>query len=153
MATKYYEAQNCNRLIQSGGMRFDFKPYRLFAGSWDGVFTTDNEDAQKAMDYLIANPRSAIKEITAAEHQAKLESSPDYVANYNPTPESEGKTVPAPVASKTAGRIIPSNAVVQDAPGPENQPEIIPSSAPVDDADALKVGSVPATPAAKPVKV
>lgn len=152
MATKYYEAQNCNRLIESGGFRFEFRPYRLYAGTWHGVFQTENDDAISAMAHLIANPRSAITEITAEEYQKKLESAHDYVASYNPAPVDEGKTIPAPV-SKTAGRIIPSNAVVSDAPGPENQPEIIPGSDPVEEGDALTVGNVAAVPATKPKPV
>ena len=130
---KYYHAENCNRIIKSGSSAFYFKPYSLFAGTWQGVFTTDDEREQAELAAIMTDPRSAMKEITAEEHDRCIASHhPDIVAGYQP---------PIPANHTTKGtlpageRIIPSKAVVVQTPGPENQKAEVITSDPVESVD------------------
>ena len=68
---KCYEADNSNRRIRSQGMDFPFNNYDIVAGSWRGVYVSEDPAEIAALDALTADPRNAVKEIPESEYEAK----------------------------------------------------------------------------------
>ena len=67
MATKYYTAANCNRIICSPEGNIAFEPYLHIAGVWYGLYQTDSKVEQKS---LAEEP--GVSELSAKEHAAEL---------------------------------------------------------------------------------
>lgn len=141
MSKKYYHAENSNRLIRGGAFAFHFEPYRMFGGTWQGTYATDDANRQAALAELIGSPRNAIKEITQAEYEAcTKKKEPMASETYNPL------IPPTPPES----RLVEGNAVVVETPGTDLSPPV-PTSDPLEKADdALDVGDATQTDPPKP---
>lgn len=146
MPTKFYHAENCNRVISHGGRAFPFKPYRRFGGTWQGTYFTNDEAEQAGLDALTANRKTAVTEITGDQWKAKTGSvRPDLLENYNPPLPPAENSAPLPTVTSPVGggeRLVASNAVVVETAGPENQKNPAEGS-PVESVEAaLTVGDV-----------
>jgi hypothetical protein len=63
---KYYLQQNCreNAPIQAGPYKVQFEPVSFHAGSWFGVFYTDDTKVQEELDKVVAARKAGVSEIT-----------------------------------------------------------------------------------------
>jgi hypothetical protein len=132
-AMRYFHADNSNRLIQGDGKSFQFHSYQLLHGSWSGVYATKDEQELKALEGLVANPKSAVTEISAQEYercrQKKISSDKSSTLLIAPAP-------PGPMTSMVQDAIGAGSTVETVIPGPE-QPIV---AAPV--ADPISIGNV-----------
>lgn len=68
---RYYHAENCNRDISYDGFRFQFQPYESFAGTWRGVYATEDTRQIEALDILAVDPASAITRLTVEDYEVR----------------------------------------------------------------------------------
>lgn len=78
---KYYRAINANRTVKANGLEFRFELCYQHAGTWIGVFATEKEEEQIALDALVQNPRNAVESITVEDWTKDAKKKP-------PTPTS-----------------------------------------------------------------
>lgn len=133
---KFFMADNSNRVIKSQGYEFVFESYDNFAGTWRGVYTTEDPGELVALEALTSDPASAIYEIDQGDYeraskkkvtmpkesplsapqsvrQVAIKQSPAAVVVQNPLPSPEALTS-APPAIQTAeeavqiGEVTPS---------------------------------------------
>lgn len=116
-AMKFYHAENANRTIRSHGMNFNFDRYGLFGGSWLGVYATESEDEQMALDAISSDPTSAVTVITQAEYEGfakkKINQRP-----LQPSPTSQGPSLRGAIHQSPAAVVadpLPSQDI--DRPG------------------------------------
>lgn len=64
---KFYRADNATKVWKSQGYKFAFDRIDSIAGTTPGVFTTEFEAEQSALDDLAANPVNGIREISVEE--------------------------------------------------------------------------------------
>lgn len=131
MATKYYTAVNCNRIICSPEGNIAFEPYLHIAGVWYGLYQTDNKVEQKAL-----SKEPGVSEMSSGEHASELKKKVAQTAEFNPlqTLSSAKAELPALTPVEDAG---PVQSVLQEA---EREAKKAAESKPVELNDALKVG-------------
>lgn len=116
---KYYHADNVNRRIKIGGQQFLFEPYGQFGGVWSGIFATENEGQQAALDSVIGKANSSITEISQAAYES-------FVKKKQPTARHLRRSQePAPPASLGRG------AEVAASPKPPESAESLKVAAPM----------------------
>lgn len=130
--TKFYFAENSNRkFIAPKGRRIVFENIDQFAGTWRGVFATDNAEDIKVLDVLVNTERTGVKEITAEEYatwqQKKTPNSRDFQPLHSELAQ-ERTNVPAPASSLAV--LTGKGAKVVENPVSGEVPEV--SGAPVD---------------------
>lgn len=128
MATKYYEAMNCNRIFSAGDKEIQFEPTMLLGGVWWGIYATDDKDRQKAL-----KEEPTVTELKKAEYEDAVKKKAMPAADFNPLPTlSSAKAVRQPLTQvEDAG---PVQSVLQDKQAREEAVEEVS----VD--DALSVG-------------
>lgn len=140
--TKYYHAENCNKRIKSGKTDFLFEVYGQFQGVWLGIFATDDEQQQAALDNLAATPSSAVTAISEADYQVNLKKKwLDTRAAKLPSQEPKA---PAHLLGKVAA------VADKPSPGPVNSAPVIlkPVELPESVESVIKVGKVAISPTA-----
>src|SRR5688572_17209634 len=105
MAKKYYEALNSNRTIVAGGYSFNFEAVRLFAGTWLGVYATEDAGEQSALDALAREPKSAVTALTAEDYAGRLGQKTG-VDNYAPNPNVIVAPAPGPARLATKPGVL-----------------------------------------------
>ena len=69
---KFYEAENCNRKIESNGRAYKFHPWGTIGGSLCGVFCGTTDEQVADLDALVATPKSLVRQITEDEYNRLL---------------------------------------------------------------------------------
>lgn len=131
MATKFYTAANCNRIICSPEGNIAFEPYLHIAGVWYGLYQTDSKVEQKAL-----SKEPGVSELSSEEHTSELKKKVTQSAEFNPlqTLSSAKAELPTLTPVEDAG---PVQSVLQAA---EREAKKAAESKPVELDDALKVG-------------
>ena len=131
---KYYECKNASRPVKAGGLSLQFTAYRHFAGAWLGVFASDNAQEIAELSWLVSDPASGVKEITADEYAVALKKKAPTSTPYIVSPPSPRQPKTAVVADR-AGRLVEGGK--GDVPIEAAQ-SVIPEKI----EDVLKVGQV-----------
>ena len=84
---RFFFADNSNRrFVGPNNSRISFENIEEFAGSWRGVYATENPGEIEAMEKLSKTERTGVKEITEAEHaewlQKKTRNSRDFQPSH-----------------------------------------------------------------------
>jgi hypothetical protein len=143
--TKYYRAENTNRAIKHQGHAFVFEPYECFAGTWRGVYQTDKESEQIALDDMAQNPSVALWEIDETEYARCVQKkTPSQYWVHGP----RAPKVPQPENHGRAAAVV-----VEPKPVPAPMPVSAPVKVVDNLDDALQVGNVsPSQPPPAPTR-
>ena len=138
---RYFFAQNAGRLI---GGTLEFNIYDVIGGSAVGVYETEDPAELELLDKLIADPSSAVSEISQAEYEGELKKKRPGFRPYIPSNPS-----PKPSASPMKGH----GAVVVVEQPPEAKEEVVEIKGQATIEDALKVAPVaPQPPLPEPIE-
>lgn len=69
MPRQFYHAENTNRSIRAGNARFNFESYLCIGGTWQGVYTSENETEISLLDQLASDPRTSVSKISQEEYE------------------------------------------------------------------------------------
>ena len=130
MARQFYHAENTNRAVRAGNLRFNFESYACFGGAWSGVYTTEIETEIAALNQLASNPRTSVKIIPQSEYEKATQKKMPTVS-HAPFPQRKEIPIQGP------GAVVVDNPVNVDTTAQ-------PSSKPVADNidDVLVIGNV-----------
>lgn len=99
--TRYYLQQNCreNAPVQAGDFKVQFEPAAFHAGQWWGIFGTDDERVQSALEGVIAAKNAGVVEVDEEEfvvwakkkgtRQTHTWVVTESVSDHRPTPQPE----------------------------------------------------------------
>ena len=101
MSKKFYRAENAGRII--AGVGFDV--YDVIAGTAVGIYATEDEATQKALDEVAANPRNGVSAISEADYTLYLSKKVLSFSNNKPLSVS-GQTPLTSAPLKGAGAVV-----------------------------------------------
>lgn len=147
--TKFYEAENCNRKIESNGNSYRFHPWGTIGGSLCGVFCAQTEQEIVDMDALVKTQKSLISPISEEEYNHRLgiralrQPSSFLSADSGPG-QRQPKPLPSTIAEQARIRTDVENSPGKQAPAVVLEAEIVSKVAaePVKSDDILKPGRV-----------
>ena len=118
MATKYYEAMNCNRIFSAGDKEIQFEPTMLIGGVWWGIYATDDKDRQKAL-----KEEPTVTELKKADYEDAVKKKAMPAADFNPLPTlSSAKAVQQPLTQ--VGDAGPVQSVLLDKQAKEEEAKV-----------------------------
>ena len=118
MATKYYRAENCNRIFNAGDKEIQFEPTMLVGGVWWGIYTTDDKDEQKAL-----KSEKGVTEVKKDKYEDIVKKKAMPSGEFSPLPTlSSAKAVRQPLTQvEDAG---PVQSVLQDKQAKEEEVKV-----------------------------
>lgn len=138
---KFYVCENARAPKAARGFKFQFEITGEFGGTWEGAFSTANEDHIIALDALCMDPKSSVREITQQEWEAKTKKKA-----IQPGLPGSANSKPEPVPSPPSLSISAKAGVVVENPLPSPEPDSLTGAVPIANIkEVLKVGSVPFT--------
>lgn len=140
---RYYQQQGCleGRTVQAGDYKVQFEPVMFFAGQWWGIFATEDEKIQSALNAVIG--KQGVSETTQYEFEAMAKKKgirqthtwvvTEAVSAERPTPQQ-------PQERSAVSATVDAPAPAEPISTPEKSHELndLLQTAPRDDASASK---------------